>query len=105
MMRHTSEERDRKADVEESRERDAQPEALNDRLLAMQQRAGNSSVKAFVQTKLEVGDADDAYEREADEIATSVLGHASGASGGHGGGEGGKGFTASPQLGSFVGRG
>src|SRR4051812_12447324 len=84
----------------------AEPESLDQRLLDMQRKAGNRSVTAWVQTKLEVGAADDTYEQEADDIASTVVGHGGAPSGGHGGGDGaGDGFTASPQLASFVSRG
>src|SRR4051812_16205572 len=84
----------------------AEPESLDQRLLDMQRKAGNRSVTAWVQTKLEVGAADDTYEQEADDIASTVVGHGGAPSEGHGGGDGaGDGFTASPQLASFVSRG
>src|SRR4051794_39794621 len=79
------------------------PASADHRLLELQRRAGNSAVNALVQTKLEVGAADDAYEREAEDIASRVTGRAGGDSGsGHGGG--GEGFTAAPDLADFVGR-
>src|SRR3954452_17308968 len=60
-------------------------QSLPDRLLAMQRTGGNPAVNAYVQTKPEVGPADDPLEREADEIATSVVGHQGESQGGHGG--------------------
>jgi len=41
-------------------------------VLALQRRYGNRAVKSLVQPKLEVGRADDAYEREADSAADRV---------------------------------
>lgn len=81
------------------------PDAMPDRLLDMQRRAGNSSVNAYVQTKLEVGPADDQYEREADEIASQVVGHHDPHDGGGTAHAGGEGFAASGELAQFVGRG
>src|SRR4051794_26760580 len=79
------------------------PASADHGLLELQRRAGNSAVNALVQTKLEVGAADDAYEREADDIASQVTGKASGDSGsGHRGG--GEGYMAAPDLADFVGR-
>ncbi|HEY2814084.1 MAG TPA: DUF4157 domain-containing protein [Acidimicrobiales bacterium] len=48
--------------------------ALATQLLTLQHTAGNQAANRFVQTKLIVGAADDPYEREADRIASVVMG-------------------------------
>src|SRR3954466_5889445 len=58
----------------------------------LQRAAGNRSAGAFLQPKLEVGPADDAYEREADEIASQVVGGGGGADTGHASPSAGGGF-------------
>ncbi len=42
-------------------------------VLALQRRYGNRAVKSLIQPKLEVGAADDPYEREADRVADRVV--------------------------------
>ena len=50
----------------------AAPTASRQNLLSLQRRFGNRAVVGLVQPKLEVGPADDAYERQADQMARQV---------------------------------